>query len=110
MMMLKIVVIICNMSNFNPIKEDKDGVMAKRVIWSTKTLDQAIKGLKEGRKLVANPFYENNIKLLKDNIVFNRTQEEVDEWKKCANDILYFAALSTSIRIACFIIDASAFR
>lgn len=76
---------------FNPIKEDKDGQMAKRVIWSTKSLDVAIKGLKEGRKLVANPFYENNIKLLKDNLVFQRTEWEVEEWKKCAKDILYFA-------------------
>ena len=79
------------MSDFNPIKEDKDGQMAKRVIWSTKSLDVAIKGLKEGRKLVANPFYENNIKLLKDNLVFQRTEWEVEEWKKCAKDILYFA-------------------
>ena len=51
--------------DFDPIKEDKDGVKAKRMIWSTKTLDLAIKGLGEGRKLVANPFYENNTKLLK---------------------------------------------
>lgn len=79
------------MSTFNPIKEDKEGQLAKRVVWSTDSLETAIKGLKEGRRLVANPFYENNIKLLKDNLVFNRTKEEVKEWKKCANDILYFA-------------------
>ena len=78
-------------NKFNPIKEDKDGVVARRVIWTTESLDAAINGLKEGKKLVANPFYENNIKLLKDNLVFNRTKEEVEEWKKCAKDILYFA-------------------
>ena len=76
--------------DFDPIKEDKDGVKAKRMIWSTKTLDLAIKGLGEGRKLVANPFYENNIKLLKGDLVFQRTPEEVSEWKKCKKDIHYF--------------------
>ena len=76
--------------DFDPIKEDKDGVKAKRMIWSTKTLDLAIKGLGEGRKLVANPFYENNIKLIKGDLVFQRTPEEVAEWKKCKKDIHYF--------------------
>ena len=79
------------MSIFNPIKEDKEGTAARRVIWSSESLDMAINGLKEGKRLVANPFYENNIKLLKDNLVFNRTKEEIKEWKRCANDILYFA-------------------
>lgn len=75
---------------FNPIKEDKDGVIAKRMIWSTITLSTALKGLEDGRKLVANPFYENNTKLLKGDLVFQRTPEEKEEWKKCATDIIYF--------------------
>jgi hypothetical protein len=77
--------------DFNPVKEDKDGVKAKRMIWSSKSLELAVKGLGEGRKLVANPFYENNIKLLKGDLVFQRTPEEIAEWKKCKNDVLYFA-------------------
>lgn len=76
--------------DFNPVKEDIDGVKAKRMIWSSKSLELAIKGLGEGRKLVANPFYENNIKLLKGDLVFQRTSEEIKEWKKCRNDIHYF--------------------
>lgn len=79
------------MSEFNPIKQDKDGVMAKRVIWTSKSLDAAIKGLVEGRKLVANPFYENNTKLLKGDLVFKRTDEEIEEFKRCMNNVLYFA-------------------
>ena len=79
------------MSDFNPVKQDKDGVMAKRVIWTSKSLDAAIKGLVEGRKLVANPFYENNTKLLKGDLVFKRTDEEVEEFKCCMNDVIYFA-------------------
>lgn len=75
---------------FNPVKEDKDGVKAKRMIWSTQAIDLALKGIEQGRKLVANPFYENNTKLLKGDLVFQRTQEEVDEWKKCRDDVVYF--------------------
>ena len=77
---------------FNPIKEDKDGVRAKRTIWTTKALGLAVKALEEGRRLVANPFYENNIKLLKSDLVFKRSPEEIEEWKKCATDIIYFAS------------------
>lgn len=77
-------------TDFNPVKEDKDGVRAKRTIWSTKSLDLALKGIEQGKKLVANPFYENNTKLLKGDLVFQRTQEEIDEWLRCKEDIIYF--------------------
>ena len=76
---------------FNPVKEDKDGVTAKRMIWSSKSLDLAIKGLIAGKKLTANPFYEKNTSLLKGDLVFDRTEDEIQEWIKCKNDILYFA-------------------
>lgn len=75
---------------FDPVKEDKDGVKAKRVIWSSRALNLAFEGLKQGRKLVANPFYENNTKLLKGDLVFDRTEEEIAEWLRCKNDIIYF--------------------
>lgn len=76
---------------FNPVKEDESGKIAKRMIWSTESLNLAIKGLEEGKKLKANPFYENNTRLLKGDLVFERTEEEIEEWKKCRDDILYFA-------------------
>ena len=75
---------------FNPIKEDKQG-KSFDIQWSTAILDQALKGLERGKKLVANPFYDNKTYLLKGDLVFTRTKEEVEEWKKCKNDILYFA-------------------
>lgn len=76
--------------NFNPVKEDSTGIIAKRVIWNTEAINTAIKGLCEGRKLVANPFYENQTKLLKGDLVFKRSQKEIEEWKHCAEDIIYF--------------------
>lgn len=75
---------------FNPVKEDTSGVQAKRMVWSSKSLDLAFEGLKQGRKLIANPFYENNTKLLKGDLVFDRTPEEIQEWLRCKNDIIYF--------------------
>lgn len=75
---------------FNPVKEDKDGVRAKRMVWSSNAINLAFEGLKQGRKLVANPFYENNTKLLKGDLVFERTDAEIQEWLKCKNDIIYF--------------------
>lgn len=76
---------------FNPIKQDEDGKKARRVVWSTESINLALKGVNEGRKLIANPFYENNRKLLKNDLVFQRTEEEVMEWGKCAKDVIYFS-------------------
>ena len=81
-----------DMLTFNPVKEDKDGVIAKRAIWSTNAIDAALKGLEQGRRLIANPFYENNSKLLKGDLVFQRTPEELDMFAKCMNDIIYFTS------------------
>lgn len=75
---------------FNPVKEDTSGIKAKRAIWSTDAVNLALKGIEQGKKLTANPFYENNTKLLKGDLVFQRTPEEIEEWLKCKNDILYF--------------------
>ena len=76
--------------SFNPVKDDTSGVKARRMIWSSTSLDLALKGIEQGKKLIANPFYENNTKLLKGDLVFERTQEEINEWKRCKNDIVYF--------------------
>lgn len=77
-------------TEFNPVKEEKDGVKARRTVWSTKALDLALAGIEQGKKLIANPFYENNTKLLKGDLVFQRTPEEIAEWLRCKNDIIYF--------------------
>ena len=78
-------------NDFNPVKDEKDSSKAKRMIWTTNSLNMALKGIEQGKRLIANPFYENNTKLLKGDLVFERTKEEIKEWLKCKNDILYFA-------------------
>lgn len=79
-----------NSVGFNPVKEEVDGSKAKRMIWSTRAIELAIKGLNDGKKLIFNPFYEKNSKLLKGDLVFERTDEEIKEWIKCKNNISYF--------------------
>ena len=76
---------------FNPIKEETAGMMARRQVWSTEAINLALTGLNEGRKLIANPFYENNTKILKADLVFERSEEEIQEFKHCMEDIIYFA-------------------
>lgn len=75
---------------FNPIKEEADGARARRVIWSTDAINMALDGLKKGRRLVANPFYDGNTNVLKADLNFHRTDAEIKEWLKCKNDIVYF--------------------
>jgi hypothetical protein len=77
-------------STFNPIKEMKGDQRSQAIQWTTQILEVAINGLSKGKRLVANPFYENNVKLLKPELVFVRTKEETDEWMKCSKDIFYF--------------------
>lgn len=75
---------------FNPVKETVADGRSSVIQWSTTVLEKAVNGLAKGKRLVANPFYENNVKLLKPELVFVKTSQEVQEWKKCANDLPYF--------------------
>ena len=77
-------------TTFNPVKEVKGDQRSQAIQWTSAILDVAVKGLGKGKRLVANPFYENNVKLLKPDLVFVRTAQEVAEWERCANDIFYF--------------------
>ena len=78
-------------SKFNPVKEEVGDVRAKRIIWTSDALDTAVNALAVGKRLKVNPFYENEVKLLKADLVYERTDEEVEEWHRCRKDIIYFA-------------------
>ena len=54
-------------AGFNPVKNDTENGKSSKVVWSTEALDTALEGLDQGFKLKANPFYDNNTKLLKEN-------------------------------------------
>lgn len=78
-------------STFNPVKEETGDIRAKRIVWTSAALDTAVNALAIGKRLKVNPFYENEVKLLKADLVYERTEEEIEEWQKCRNDIVYFA-------------------
>lgn len=61
------------------------------VAWSSKKVEQLMLAIDEGVKPKTTPFYEGNPNLRKGNIVFEYTREEIQEIKRCAKDIVYFA-------------------
>lgn len=74
---------------FNPVKESDDA-KAQAVIWSTVALNAAVEARKKGLQLKANPFLDNDIQLLKPNLVYRRTEEEIEDWLRCKEDKVYF--------------------
>lgn len=78
---------------YDPVKELVGNKAAEKVIWSTKSLELAVAGIKKGMPLKANPFCGKNTKLLKPNLVYKRTKEEIDDYIKCMQDPIYFASL-----------------
>lgn len=78
-------------TSFDPIKEDTSGKIAKSVIWSTDAIKRALGGKEKGQRLIANPFYENNTKLLKGELTFSRTDKEIKHYAECMQDIFIFA-------------------
>ena len=78
-------------TGFNPVKNDTENGKSSKIVWSTEALDTALEGLDQGFKLKANPFYDNNTKLLKADLLFERTPEELKHFKECMKDVLVFA-------------------
>ena len=74
------------------IPKDDGDTQAVKLIWSTKKVNDLVLALDQGyRPKVALPFYEGKQFLRKGNIVFEYTDEEIQELAKCASDIVYFA-------------------
>ena len=77
---------------FDPVKDLKGNEQAKQVIWTTKALDKAVEAIKQGLPLKVNPFIGSNTKLLKPELVFERTEEEIEDYIHCMQDVTYFAS------------------
>lgn len=63
----------------------------EKVAWSTEKINNLMIAIDEGYKPKTNPFYEGNPTLRKGNIIFEYTEKELAEIKKCSQDIIYFA-------------------
>jgi len=71
------------------LKEDKIGNF-----WSTEKVDQLNYDAEENGidyKDVDNPYHENDPELRKGQILFEYTEWELEEMKKCAENVVYFA-------------------
>lgn len=77
---------------FNPVKEQIGGKAVERVIWSTYSIKSAVDALKKGLPLKANPFIGKNTQLLKADLVYKRTDEELEDYAHCMQDPVYFAS------------------
>ena len=77
-------------SEFDPIKYDKSG-NTDSVVWTTKSLNVAIDAINKGIPLKANPFCGKNTQLLRPDLVYKRTKEELEDYIHCMQDPLYFA-------------------
>lgn len=64
-------------------------------IWTTARVEQLLKDVEDGvidiKTIKNSPFKDNDPVWKKANLIFEYTPEEVEEIRKCKNDILYFA-------------------
>jgi len=60
-------------------------------IWTSLKVEQLNVAIDDGYKPKSTPFHDGNPNLRKGNIVFEYTQLEISEIKRCAKDIVYFA-------------------
>jgi len=62
-----------------------------RIVWSTEKVNQTIESMENGYNVTDHPFYDGDQNFKKSNIVFEYTEFEMSEVKRCARDIVYFA-------------------
>jgi len=62
-----------------------------KVIWTSAKVEKLLISMEEGYATIDHPFYEGDPNYRKGNVVFEYTDWEYAELKKCAKDIIYFA-------------------
>ena len=72
-------------------KAEEISTEESKIIWTTEKVEKTIKAIEEGYVVKDNPFFESDSNYRKGNIVFEYSDEEYEELKKCAKDIIYFA-------------------
>jgi len=74
------------------VKEHKeDNKDDGKVIWTTEKVNSLLAAIEEGYATADHPFYEGDPNYKKGNVVFEYTDFEYSELKRCAKDIIYFA-------------------
>lgn len=70
---------------------NENGPKQQITVWSTKAVKQYEEDLDNGIERKDNPFYYGNCTLRRANLLYEYTQEEINELIKCKNDVNYFA-------------------
>lgn len=60
-------------------------------VWNTSKVTELMKMIDDGYIIKNSPFWENKPEWRSGNLVFEYTDEEIAEIKRCASDIIYFA-------------------
>lgn len=61
-------------------------------VYTTAKINQILDDIKHGKKPDLDPFYHGKKDLRDNGITFERTEEEDEEYKKCALDIIYYVS------------------
>lgn len=70
---------------------DKDSESKKMSkVYSTAKINQILEDIKKGKKPDLDPFFHGKKEYRDCGITFERTEEEEEEYKKCALDCIYF--------------------
>lgn len=71
-------------------KASESNKMSK--VYTTEKINQILDDIKKGKKPDLDPFYHGKKDLRDTGITFQRTEEEEEEYRKCAMDIIYFVS------------------
>ena len=69
-------------------EENKDD---GKIVWTTDKVANLLAAMEEGYATADHPFYEGDPNYKKGNVVFEYSDWEYAELKKCASDIVHFA-------------------
>jgi len=73
-------------------KNTRPQTSQKNKVWNAKRVEECIKLIEEGRDIFGGtPFHEGDVTFKAADIVYDYTEEEIQEIAKCASDVVYFA-------------------
>jgi hypothetical protein len=64
--------------------------MSTTTIWTTELVKESLDKLRLGIQVDLSAFFERDIELKNSNVLFKLTPDEVEEFNKCSQDIIYF--------------------
>lgn len=73
------------------VKEYQEEKSEDKLIWTSEKVDKLLSAMEDGYATNEHPFYEGDTNYKKGNVVFEYTEDEMNEIKRCAKDIIHFA-------------------